>query len=212
MITSPENKVIIQVKSPFTKALSNVMKMSAIQNGASVDPTDCVTIRGVVVSVPKRVSDNREYKGFSTKDLQPGDNIIFSYRVIYDFAMLAPDVPPVFRNNLVFNGKSYWLADIKEIFGVIKEDKVLMINGYTMATEYVEDKIVLDSRAKRKKGTKTSTLMHIGNPKEHLKKVDAAQGEIIYFNPLVAQHYELNEKKFIILNQHQILGKEVGVL
>jgi co-chaperonin GroES (HSP10) len=51
--------------------------------------------------------------------------------------------------------------------------------------------------------------MHIGNNRQHLPNIQASNGDLAYFNSDKVQHYEINGKKFIILQQDRILGKEI---
>ena len=86
MIQSVQNNLVITMATKYIRNISDIMKRANIQNISSVSPTDMVQIIGKVESIPKRVTTcKRDYKGFSTKDLQVGDTLLFRYDVVYDF-------------------------------------------------------------------------------------------------------------------------------
>lgn len=209
MIQVAENKVMVQVVTRYTKYISNILKRAALENNTSIDPSDYVQIVGTVVSLPKTISDTRDYKGYSTKDIRVGDTAIFSSNVIYDMVQKDPDAEPIHKNLITFKGQEYWVADITKIFGVIREGQIIMINGYVMATQFIDSKIYIPAAQKKAKSSVVSEVMHIGNPKENQLPIAVKHGDKIYFNPMIATKYEIKEKKFIILQQHQVLGKQV---
>ena len=209
MIQSPANKVIVHPKTKYIRHITDLMKRSSIQNGASVDPSDVVNIVGEIVSLPATISENLEYEGYVTDDLQVGDIAIFSYKVIYDLIIKQEHGEPVYRNLIPYNGNEYFLCDIRNLFGVIRGEEIIMVNGYVMLTEYDKDMIITPQAMKKHKKAKQSQIMHIGNPRTSQTLINAKQGDNVFFNSNKAQHYEINDKKFIILQQDRILGKEI---
>jgi co-chaperonin GroES (HSP10) len=211
MIQAPFNKVIVNPKTKYIRHISDLMKRSSIQNGASVDPSDYVNIMGEIISVPSRISDNPSYAGFSLDNIQPGDVGIFSYKVIYDFVIKEGQQEPIYRNMIKVDGNEYFSCDIRNLFAVIRGEEIHMLNGYVMLTDFIKDMIILPSTVKNRKKTKSSAIMHIGNPKTNKQGINANQGDIVFYNPDKAQKYEINNKKFIILQQDKILGKEIKI-
>ena len=209
MIQAPYNKVIVHPKTKYVSHISDIMKRASIQNGASVDPVDVVNIVGEIVSLPQGISDTRDYIGFTTEDLQIGDIAIFSYKVIYDLIIKQEHGEPVFRNLIKFNGREYFSCDIRNLYGVIRGEDIIMVNGFVMLEEFEKDHIIMSQSLKRQKRAKSSKIMHIGNNKSHLPKIEAVKGDLVYYNPDKAQHYEINKKKFIILQQDKIFGREM---
>jgi co-chaperonin GroES (HSP10) len=210
-IQSAENKVVVKPKTKYISNFTDIMKISAIQNFATLHLEDLVNNCGEIISIPKSVSKDKTHNGFSTKDIRVGDTAIFSFSVIYDFIQRGEDLPPLYKNMISYKGNEYFSADITKIYGVIRDGQIIMVNGYVMATTFVDDKIVVAAVSKKIKGCKSSTVMHVGNPKETLKKIPIKQGDTIYFNPMIAQKYQINNKPFIIIQQHQILGKQSPV-
>ena len=209
MIQSPVNNVIVKVKTKYIGNISKILQLSAIQNGSSVDSVDLVNIMGEIVSLPRTVSDKIGYVGFSTKDLQVGDTAIFSYSVIHDFVIPEEDADPIYRNRFMYKGEEYFLADITKIFGVIRDEEIIMVNGYVMASEFSESNFVLPASLKKIKKAAETNVMHIGYPKTEETSIDIDNGDKIYFNSITAQKYQINQKPFSIIQQNKIFGKEV---
>lgn len=209
MLTSPTNKVIVAVKHKFISNITDLLKRSAIQNNSSVDPTDYVNIVGEVVSVPKRVDERFGLNGFSCDDIQVGDTAIFSHAVIYDMIPQEEGVDPIYRNRIWWEAKECFSADISLIYGVIRNGEIIMINGYVMVKPFQEAKILMAASARRAKGAVKCQVMHIGKPRTHLQLIDAKEGDWIYFNPMIATKYQINNKPFAIIQQSHVLGVEV---
>lgn len=209
MIISPTDKVVVHPVAKYSKNITDIMKRSAIQNGASVDPADVVSITGEIISIPKSISQTPDYNGFTTKDIEIGDIGIFSYRVIYDLYIKEENQDPVYRNLIKHNGKEYFSCDIRHLFGVIRNNEIIMINGYVMLTEFEPNRIILPAALKNQKNAVSSQIMHIGECRTNVNKINAKNGDTVFYNGQKAQHYQINDKKFIILQQDRILGKAV---
>lgn len=209
MIQAPVNKVIVHPKTKYIRHISDLMKRSSIQNGASVDPADVVNIIGEIVSIPQQITDTPDYQGYSIEELQIGDIAIFSFKVIYDLIIKQENGEPIYRNLIKYNGEEYFSCDIRNLFGVIRGEEIIMINGYVMLEDFEKDKIIMAQSLKKQKRAKSCHIMHIGKNRQHLPDIQAKNGDLVYFNADKAQHYEINGKKFIILQQDKILGKEI---
>lgn len=209
MIQPPTNNVLVSVKTKWIKSFSDIAKTSALENNTSIDPADYVQIVGKVEALPKSISPTSRYKGFSTKDINVGDIVIFSYLVIYNLYQ-EKDRENIYKNMITFEGKEYFLADITNIFAVIRNEEIIMLNGYVMLTEHEKDKIIIPAHMKKLKATTSSQVLHINHSRTHLKGIDVKQNDCVFYNSKIAQHYEINDKKFIILTQDKILGKKVS--
>ena len=187
-IQAAENKIILTVTTKYISNFTDIMKVASIQNMATVHGEDLVQILGTIVSLPKKITDDKLHNGFSLKDIRVGDTAIFSFNVIFDWVIKSPDADPSYKNLITLHGKEYWQADITKIFAVIRNGEIIMVNGYVMATPFVEDRIIVSAVSKRAKGSKSSTVMHVGNPKENLPSISIKSGDTIFYNPLIVQH------------------------
>lgn len=211
MIQAITNNVIVQPKTKYVKHISDIAKRAALQNDSSINPADCVQIIGEVISLPKNISPFALYKGFSTKDIRVGDTAIFSYRVIFDMVEVPHGQDPIYKNILPYENKEYFLADIKHIFGVIRDRQIIMVNGWVMLTEIEQSKIIIPHGAKKAVQAAHSNIIHIGHSRTHLPGIKAIEGDEVFFKANHAQHYEINGKKFLILPQEKIFGR-VGLV
>lgn len=207
MLIAPLDNVLIKVKTKYISNITTLLKRSAIQNNASVDPLDYVNITGEVVSIPKAITKRFDYEGFSLENIKIGDIAIFSYHVIGE-QWITEDSKIEYKNRIWYDGEEYFACNIMDLFGVIRNGEVIMLNGYVMATTFPEKKIIVAATSKKEKGVVSSVVMNIGCPKSNKKSIDAKQGDTIYFNPMIAQKYQINDKPFIILSQHHIMAKE----
>jgi len=207
MITAPTDNVIVYPGTKYISNVTNLIKLAAIQNNTTVHSEDLVNIQGEVISIPKSISDRLDCKGYSTKDIQAGDIAIFSFNVIHNLIQQEHEGELVYRNRLWYNAKEYFVAHIRDIYGVIRNGEIIMINGYVMVTDFPESKLYIPANQKKAKGTVKCQIMHIGNPLENEKAIEAEQGDFVYFNPLVAPKYQINNKPFRIIQQGQVLGK-----
>jgi len=206
MIQASSNKVIIRVKSKYIEQFGDLAIRAALQQGTTVHLEDFCNIRGEIISLPRAVHNYGRHEGFTTKDLKVGDTAIFSFHVIYDHFIKEPDEPQVHKNRISYHGQEFWSCDITHLFGVIRGKDVLMVNGYVMASPFLESKII--TQPTDAKVCTHSTVLNIGNPKEGRQDLKLKRGDTIYFNPIHAQKYQINNIPFIILQQHQILGKQ----
>ena len=206
MIVSPLNKIILSIGAKYCKNFSDIAKRAAIADNASVHLEDLVKIQGEVVSIPKSISNDRWHDGFSTKDIQVGDTAIFSHSIVYDWYQNVHMGDPLYKNLISIQGKEFWMADITKVYAVIRDGEIKMINGYVMAEPFEKDLIFTTAKSKKMKGVKSSKIMHIGNPREGKNPIQAKQGDNIYYSPSIPIPYQINDKPFIILQQHQVLG------
>lgn len=210
MFQSAINKVVVKFERKYIKNFTSIMRIAALQNNTSIEPADMVNIVAEVVSVPKSISGKREYKGFSAMDIKPGDIVVLSHLVIFDFELTASVEEVAFKNMVYYRGKEFFLADIPHIFAVVRDGKIRMQNGYVMVAEMQKPPlIVLSQFTKRSISSASAIVTNIGKPLTHKHRIDAEVGDTVYYNPNKIQLYQINEKAFGILRQSDILGKKI---
>jgi hypothetical protein len=211
MIQSLQNNIICSIYPKFISGYSNIIKAANSNPGSQLNPADLVNIVGTVVSIPKRITtDKWGYQGYSTKDIQVEDKLIFSYTIVYNLEEVEFSDVPLYKNMFWYQGKEYWKVDIQQAFAVIRDNEIIMLNGYCMVEDMdVEAKIYLPQYLQRIAKTGSGILSHIGNPLEHKEKITAKQGERIYYNPNLLQRYQIKDNKFGIIRQDQIFCAEV---
>ena len=202
-----ENNLIITMSTKYIRNISDILKRAEIQNISSVSPTDLVQIVGTVVAIPKRITTKkRGYEGFSINNIRVGDKIFFRYDVVFDFRPISK-VENIYRNMFEYRAKEYWLCNIQKLFGVIREDRIIMLNGYVMLKDFPDDMLFLHQSVKKINGTKTSKIISIGEPKIKEKSIPAYAGDEVVFDPKKTAKYQINNKTFTIIQQKFLLGK-----
>ncbi len=210
MMLTPFNNIIVKVQTRYIRNISNILKMSAIQQGASVDPVDVVNIIGEIVGLPKSIGSSREYEGYSLQDIKVGDKAIFSHSVIFSFSENGTNDEPVHKNMFFYKGEEYFICDIQKLFAVIRDGEIIMVNGFVMIYDFPESKIILSTKEKKKTITESSEVMHIGRPKTNQPNFTTIfSGDAVYFNPQKTIKYQIGGKPFRIISQSHILGKQV---
>ena len=200
MIQPIYDSILVRIPSKHIKLVSDIQRLSSLQNGSSIDPADFVTIRGEVVMLPKKISEAN--KAFSMDNIKVGDLAIFSYQVIYDIIYKIETDTFEYVNMVKYKGEEYFLADISLIFAVVRDEKVIMQNGWVMLSEYPTSLIISKNLGKKEKGTVQSDILHTQRLPYNLH-----QGDKVLFSPFKPQHYQINQKPFIILKRSHILGK-----
>lgn len=211
MLQCPLNNVVVQVDTKYHKNFNNMIKRANLNPGSQINPADYVQIIGKVVSVPLAITKRFDYKGFTTTDIYPDDTAIFRYDVIYDFLENPDGGEPKYRNLVWFKGQEYFMADIQKVFGVIRAGEIIMVNGYCLVENMSEaSSIILPQHLKNVIHVGSATLTHIGRNLRGQKTILAQPGDTVYYNPNIIQRYEINEKKFGVITQKQVLGRKVG--
>jgi co-chaperonin GroES (HSP10) len=203
------NNLIVKVKTKYIGNISDIMRISSIENGSSVDSVDLVNIIGTVVSKPLTISRDANHLGFSDDLIKSGDTILFSYNIIHDFVLNGPDESPVYKNRFFYEGEEYFLADINKVFGIIREDNIIMLNGFVMTGPVQESVIIIPKEMKKIKAASETYAMHYNYSKIGENQIDVQSDDTIYFSTFSAQKYQINGKKFCILPQNKIFGKKL---
>jgi len=203
-IVAPFNNIIVSIERKYIRNFTSLLRMAAIQNLTSIEPADYVNIIGKVVSIPKAISNRREYKGYKLDNIKVGDTVIFSHMVIYSFIQTNPNAEPIYRNLFWYKGKEYWTCDILNLFASIRNEKIIMHNGYVMVEKLEKpSKIFLPVHVKKQINTAKAVVTQVA------ENTEVCVGDTVYFNPSIIQIFQINEKPFGILRRKDILGFKV---
>ncbi len=209
MLAAPINKIYVKVKSKFIGNYSNIIKAANLTAGSELNPADLAQIIGEVVSLPKRITtERRGYENYSLANIQVGDTAIFSYRVIwnhqvvmkYNYATAKEEEDVVLHNAVWYRGQEYFRCDIMDIFAVIRDGEITMLNNWCMIEDMDKPSvIVLPQRLSKIKNSIKATLTNCYQD-------DLPKDTTVFCHPNKIQHYAINEKKFGIIKQKDILG------
>ena len=207
MLKAPPNKIVVKVPHKYIRSITGLLKRASIENASTVDPSDFVNIFGDVVAVPNKCFDRPGLEGYSAEGVEVVDRIMFSYRVIHDVKQLRPEADPAHVNCVFWNGEEYFYVDTSNLYAVIKDGQVYMKNGYVMLRKYVDNLIMLSNKDKKLRGVVESEILAIGEPRKHMKKIQAQIEDTAMYSPFVPVKYEVWENKpFVIVPQHKILA------
>jgi co-chaperonin GroES (HSP10) len=205
---SGSTTVILKVKSKFTQTFDKMIAMANLFQGSQVNPADYVNNVGEVVAVPRSVRKRMDYKGYSAEGIQVGDTAIFSYEVIYNIEEL-PDGAFKYKNQLNYKKDEVFLADITDIFAVIRDNQIIMINGYVMIQDISEpSKLILVTQKRVTPNAVSATVIAVGKSLEHQKPIDIQPTERVLLDFRKVQHYQINDQKFGIVQQRHIYAVE----
>ena len=205
---SGTTNVIVKVKSKFTQTFDKMIAMANLYQGSQVNPADYVNIVGEVVAVPRSVKKRMDYEGFSPKDIQVGDQAIFSYQVIYNLEELL-NGKFKYLNQLNYKKDEVFLADITNFFAVIRDEEIIMVNGYVMLQDISEpSKLILVTQKRVTPNAVSATVVAIGNPLTNSKPIDVSPLDKVLLDFRKIQHYQINDQKFGIVQQRHIYAVE----
>lgn len=207
MLQSPDNHLIVKFKTKYIKNMSTILKLSEIQNAASVSAADCANIVCEVVSAPARLSE--DYKDFSIKDIRSGDVAIVAYDVIYNFNQTEPEEEPSFKNQFFYLGEEYFVCHIRSLYAIVRDGNVRMQNGYLMVEDISPaSHIYLPQHLRKKINCGKGVVTKVGYEMKNEKPINIQSGDNVLYNKNKLRIYQVNEKPFGILKQSQILARE----
>jgi co-chaperonin GroES (HSP10) len=202
--------VLLTVKSKFTQDFDKMIGMANLNPASRVNPADYVNIVGEIVAVPRSIAQRKDLKGYSTQDLQVGDTALFSYQVIYNIQEL-PDGKFLFRNQLNYKNLEVFRAGISQIFAVIRDGQIIMVNGYVMLDNISEpSRLVLATSKRMTPNAVSANVTAIGNPLTTSRPIEVEMGQTVYLDHKKIQHYTYKDMKFGIVQQRHIYAAEIS--
>lgn len=207
MLVCPQNDILITIEKKHQDKIGNLYVAT------NWSPEEHVTITGRVVSLPKRIANERvDFRGYTAEGIQVGDMLLFRYDVVHHFSLQKEGYADTHKYELFYQGKSYWRCSIIKTFAYIRDGQINMINGYVMLEppQSQPTSLILPHHMKTIPRTNSAIVSHIGRPLTHLKPIDVAPGDEVCFDTKKVQHYQIGGKPFMILKQSQIFGKEIN--
>src|SRR6266700_1828689 len=214
----PFNALIVTIEKKY---YDSVTFSSGIT--LEIDPTwhpeEHAMLKAKVINVPLGITNRYDYRGMICS-IQPGDEILMRYDVVFSYHKQLDNKTSEFKNMLVwFNEdtgqhEEFWRCDIQQVFAVIKEGEYIMQNGYVMLEPFAVAELrptflhmpemIKDDAPKFK-----ATVKYINQPLTTETTIDINTGDVVAFNPLVVQKYEIDTKLLWIIKQSHILAKVV---
>lgn len=209
MFQPPINNILVKVSTKYIGNYSDIMKAANLNPQNRLNPLDLVQIVGTVVALPKALDTKRRgYEGFSMKDIEVGDACLFRFDVIGEFTEKEFSDVPLYKNMVYYKQQEVFLADIMKMYAVIKKDgRIIMLNSYVQIEDLEpEPQIYIPQYQKRVLKARAGTLTQIGNTLEGKSPIEAEVGQRVLVHPGRLTAYQINNKKFWITTQANVLG------
>lgn len=206
----PINKLIVTIEKKFQDQITHgTLKL---YQDTRFHPEQHVTTMGSVVAVPIVLNDRLENKGI-IQEVMVGDEICFSYQVIFDV-----DNQGNYRNMVWIDGKEYWFVEYSQVFCTRRNGKIMAIGGNVIVDEIESEELdekfegsfmIKPDMSKQKVYRGVGIVRHIGLPLTHEPSLDVKEGDEVYFRAEIAQAYEMYGKNRIVLRQKDLLAKAI---
>jgi hypothetical protein len=209
MFVAPLNTVYATLEKKFYDTITFDSGVQLYRD-TSFHPEEYTMLQATVISVPKAIMKRPDYAGMSI-DLRPGDTILIRYDVVYSYVKQPDRDTPIYKNVLLYKGNEYWKVDLQKIFGVIRDNRIDMINGYVCCDPLAEDQgdygvLIRPEHYRMTERDDTMRIKYIGKPLGDQPMLSVQEGDVIHCLPGVAQRYEINLQHFYIIKQSHILG------
>lgn len=136
-----KNYILLKLDNMTLKYPLNIIlvtiekKYQDTERGLLIDttyhPEEYATLKGIVHSVPDKVG-NEYWRRKTNMIIRPGDEIWFSYSIIYNYTRLENGETPTYKNLIVYEGVEYWKVDYAEVFCVVRDGKIIMPYEYVL--------------------------------------------------------------------------------
>lgn len=204
---APLNRLVVTIEKKLYDTVS-------FESGVTlhIDPTwhpeEFAMLKAKVVSVPLGISTRYDYQGYGC-DIQPGDEILVRYDLVFHYHSQPNRDSPVYKNMFLhYNDETekfdeYWMCDIQKVFGIIKFGMLRMVNGYIYMHQILNNPkslLILPEAYQSKVFLNKGRVMSAENIKA---------GQTVLFNPKIVQKYSFDTESFWIIKESHILAIEV---
>ena len=132
MLRCPINKLLVSIDKKYQDKQGNLFIDTTFL------PEEYATLKGTVMSIPERV-DDEHYKGNIEQLAKVGDEVWFSYGVIFDYKILREGETPVYKNLVAFGEQEYWMVRYEEVFCIVRDGKILMPTQHVLLVPVIRD-------------------------------------------------------------------------
>ena len=198
MLKCPVNKLLVTIEKKYQDKSGNLFI------DTSFHPEEYSTLKGIVHSVPDILGDEY-WRGKTDMIIRVGDEVWFSYGVIYDYKRYENKETPSYKNLVTYAGQEYWKVDYNEVFCIVREGKILIPTEYILL-EPVSD--VSDNRlASGLIVSKNETYQDRGRVVAAGSWIDCKQGDIIPLEQQYIQKYNMFGKPHYIVPARRLIAK-----
>jgi hypothetical protein len=211
---TPINKLIVTLEKKLYDSRT-FDSGQTIYFDPSWQPEEYAMLKARVFSVPPGVIARNDYKGYSIC-VEPGDEILIRYDVVFAYRDQPERGTPVYKNLLFVHNEQLqkfeelWLCDILQVFAIVRDGKYNMINGFVMLNPITEKRADFTSRIIRPDNYNNVVMKNKAIIRSiNSKALPISVGDTVYINPTTVMQYQLNLERFYIIKEQYVLGKEV---
>lgn len=197
------------MKCPINKLLVTIEKKYQDKSGAlfldtTFQPEEYATLKGIVYSIPDRV-DKESFRNVEQL-ARVGDEIWFSYAIVFDYLIRREGETPVYRNLIAYEGSEYWQVDYSEVFCIVRDREILMPNQFVLLAPVKDNGS--DQQASGLFSVKKNEVYEdIAEVVAVPKSVNCVKGDIIPFEPEYLQKYIMFDSPHFILPARKVVAK-----
>lgn len=208
---SPLNYVFVKMQAfdDLVKTESGVKLYKDI----SYNPEWSTTVSAAALSTPAQVRqtnlDNEGIHAF----VKQGDEVLFRYLVIMQRTEDADGFR--YENQHLIDGEMYWKVDYSMILGVLRDGQLIPAPGYLFAKQidkHNSDKVsnlYIPEMSKSEVVKNRAVVQYVGAPKNGVNKLQIVEGDTVIFPDKMAEKYEINGEKFLVLRQEYVMAKAI---
>lgn len=208
MIRAPYDNLIVTISQKFYDSVKFESGVTLFYD-PKWDPSEHSMLEAKVVSVPRTIQVREDFEGFSTEGIKPGDDILMRYDVVFAYKAQPDNDTTRFKNEMWYRQKSYWRADIRKVFAVVKDGAYHMLHDYILCEPIIEKQSVMFSD----KIIRPNSYLEITRLDEVIVKsigknnMGILPGDRIEVLPKIMQQYKINGKLYFLISHRHVLGK-----
>jgi hypothetical protein len=198
LLKCPINTILVTIEKKYQD------KEKGLLIDTTYHPEEYATLNGIVHSVPDRLA-NEEWRDKSEMIIRPGDEIYFSYGVIYRYSRYEGNETPGYRNLVCYQGKEYWKVDYSEVFCIVREGKIIMPNQYVLLEpmkseqQYSSSGLLLESAEYYQDRARVKAMPAV--------EVDCKEGDILPIETKFVQQYQMFGSLHYIIPVRRLIAK-----
>lgn len=199
MLRCPINKLLVSIDKKYQDKQGNLFIDTTFQ------PEEYATLKGTVMSIPDRV-DDEHYKGDIEQLAKIGDEVWFSYGVVYDYAILRDGETPVYKNLLAIDGEEYWKVRYEEVFCILRDGEILMPTQNVLLVPVIkqgEQKTAGGLISLQKTVREEDKAMIVALPKTN---ISCKVGDIVPLELEFTQQYIMFDKPHYIFSTRRLIA------
>ncbi len=198
MIRCPLDRLLVTIDKKYQDKQGNLFIDTTFQ------PEEYATLKGTVVSVPDRVTEEY-WKGSIDQLARVGDEIWFSYGVVFDYAVHREGETPIYKNLIVFEGEEYWSVRYEEAFCIVRDGKILVPTQHVLMIPVEKDAQPTGGLISLIKSTvHEDRAMVLAMPE---MEINCQPGDIVAIEMDFVQKYIMFDKPHYIIPTRRLIAK-----